>query len=186
MLAGAAFARSDLSPLSGVTLLRFVPGYGLQRGPVDQPLTDPRDAAPPPILETEARPADWRQGHPMPGRSDPQALANKPISAAVRDAVSQVIALRAPNTKRIYVFVATGDRQLGFNLGPTAGWGFSPEGLSLEHSEVRSVLRTGLGWQDGPYTALISFTQYKPRVVVPWLPAVQNELIGLTLIHSDR
>jgi hypothetical protein len=186
MLAGAAFARSDLSPVTGVTLLRFVPGYGLQRGSLDQPLTDPREAPAPPILETESNPPPWQEGLPISGRSDSQALANKPISAAVRDAVSQVIALRAPSSKRFYAFVATGDRQLGFNLGPTAGWGFSPEGLSLEHSDVRSVLRTGVGWQNGPYTALISFTEYKRRVVVPWLPAVKNELISLTLIHSDR
>ncbi len=41
MLAGAAFARSDLSPLTGVTVLRFVPGYGLVRAPLGAPETDP-------------------------------------------------------------------------------------------------------------------------------------------------
>ena len=185
MLSGAVFARSDLSPITGVTLLRFVPGYGLQRSPLDQPRRDPGEADEPPVAETAPAPATAPLDQ-ISGRPHTQALADKPISAAVRDAVNQVIALKAPNSKRFYAFVATGDRQLGFNFGPMAGWGFSPEGLSLERSEVRSTARTGLGWQDGPYTALVSFTQSKPRVLVPWLPAVKDDRLALTLLHTDR
>ena len=185
MLAGAAYARSDLSPLTGLTLLRFVPGHGLERSLLDQPLPDPGPDDAPPVLETAPASATATVDQ-ISGRPHTQALADKPISAAVRDAVNQVLALKTPNSKRFYAFVATGDRLLGFNFGPTVGWGLSPEGLSLERSEVRSTIRTGLGWQDGPYTALISFTRSKPRVLVPWLPAVKNDLIGVTLIHADR
>lgn len=179
MLAGAVFARSDLSPLTGVTVLRFVPGYGLVRSPLGAPETDPDQ--PPPLPMPAAAPVAQSAA---PIRS--AAPAEKSLAASVREAVSQTLNLKTPSPQRYYAFIATGDRQLGFNFGRTAGWGLSSQGLSLERSEIRSAARAGLGWQDGANTAMVSFTRSKPRVIVPWLSPQADDRLALTYIFAQK
>lgn len=183
MLAGAAFAKSDLRPLTGVTVLRFIPGVGLQRYPLNQPPTesDGADSAPVSTPEPAAAPVQETRL-----KADGETLADKPIQVWARQALGEMINLTAPRASRYYVFVATGDRQLGYNFGHSAVTGWSPEGLTFERSRSRSQVRVGLAWQDGPYSATFGVAQLKARVFAPWRPGLTDDRVELTFVHEDR
>ena len=185
MLAGAAFAKSDLSPLTGVTVLRFVPGVGLERYPLDRPPSDAGEDSSSPVSTTDPASASDPINQ-LSLRADAETLADEPIQVWARDALGQVVHLTVPQASRYYVFIATGDRQLGYNFGLSAASGWSAQGLTFERSRVRSQVRAGLAWQGGPYSALLSFTQLKARVIVPWLPSVTDDRIEVTFIHQDK
>jgi|GEM_PF-2679154 hypothetical protein len=182
MLAGAAFSRSDLSPLTGVTVLRFIPGYGLQRYVLGRPPPDAGGETGAGPRDTGAEPAPVR---PAPLQILTYDLAGKPIQARVREALGQVVNLTNPQANRFYVFVATGDRQIGFNFAHLGPSGWSPAGLTWESSLIRAQARAGLGWQAGPYTAWLDVMQCKTCFFAPWLPSLTDNRIEVSLIRKD-
>jgi hypothetical protein len=179
MLAGAAFARSDLSPLTGVTALSFIPGHGLERRRLDGSSPRPLPAAPIASVTTPAPTAA-----PSPSQATPILLAaRKPSSrqALIKDANTRGV--DAPHWS---MFLAAGSHTVDYSFSHSPMEGWTNSGLSLEHSLVQNQAMAGLAWRDRAYSALFGVTRLKEKFLMSAVPSVTDNRIGVTLVHEQK
>jgi hypothetical protein len=185
LLAGAAYAASDLSPITGVTALQFIPGKGLQRTSLDK---GPPAAAPTALaaLSPAGTQAPSTETTPVPtahalGRGPAQSTGS--IIDRARAALQPTAALKVPHW---YMFISAGDRAIGYSFVHSSISGWTTAGVSVERSLLQSKAQFGLAWQSGDNIALVSVMRSKEQLLVSDLPGLTDDRVALTLMHEVK
>lgn len=181
MLAGAAFAASDLSPLKGVTMLRFIPGRGLVRyGLGESPPALPQRS--PPETRAEAAPVSATPQEPIPlfARQGPTGSLSTMIAALVSPSTVQ---LKAP---RWYVYAGAGSHMVGYSFIHSGLNGWTSSGVSVERALVQSEAQLGIALQQGDNAALLGIWHSKDKLLVSSLPSLTEDRVYLTFLHEMK
>ena len=186
LLDGAAFAASDISPITGPTELQFVPGHGLIRTPLDR---HGRKIAPPKPLQLDAA---RRKGVVYAEAFQPSAVAIRPPPLGAPSMAMGLIdrlahpPVQAFKRPRVFVFLSAGDRAVTFSVMRTTDDASAPGATSIEKMLLRSNYQAGLGWRYGDNSAFASVLRTKDQFLAAGEPKLTEDRVAVTLMREVK